>query len=171
MRIAGTQYSIKNRSLEIYLSGCKAPHCEGCHNEELHSFDEGRPWRDVWELLADKIYKSRTLIKHIFVVGGEPLDQDHEQLVEFTSMLCSYARRLDMETWLFTRYELEEVKPYFKMQYDFIKTGPYIKGSEKHTQYGLELSSENQKVNARSIDYYCESTDKPKGIGGKGIDS
>jgi hypothetical protein len=35
MNIVGLEYSLTRRCLEIYLSGCLAPHCAGCHNEKL----------------------------------------------------------------------------------------------------------------------------------------
>jgi hypothetical protein len=35
MNIASIDYSPSTESLDIYVSGCNKPHCNGCHNPDL----------------------------------------------------------------------------------------------------------------------------------------
>ena len=48
MKIAGTQFTLKTKSFEIYVSGCAGnPHCKGCHNPETWDFNVGEEFDDI----------------------------------------------------------------------------------------------------------------------------
>lgn len=80
MNIDGTETNLRHKALEIYISGCKPPHCAGCHNPELWDFSKGDPWQEAIRLLGDKIsaLKESGLVEIVWLLGGEPLDQDEE---------------------------------------------------------------------------------------------
>jgi len=83
MNVLTTQFSLETRSLDIYLAGCRGPHCENCHNPESWDFNKGIPWRDALVDINRKINFFPDLIENIMIFGGEPFDQDHEKLETF----------------------------------------------------------------------------------------
>ena len=109
MNIVSIQYSLTTKAIELYLAGCSGqPKCKNCHNPELWNFDVG-------EHLTDEYYDKRigslvkdfsSLIKNIMVFGGEPLDQDIEELIYLLRKL----RKLEKPVWIFTRFSLDETK-------------------------------------------------------------
>ena len=44
MNIASIDFSLKTKSLDIYVAGCNGPYCKGCHNHELFNFDVGEKY-------------------------------------------------------------------------------------------------------------------------------
>lgn len=153
MKIASTQYSINTKSLEIYLSGCNGnPKCEQCHNPELWDFDIGKEYSDKYfETLRKKVSVFDSMIDNIFVLGGEPLDQN---IIKFKHMIKDL-RKLNKKLWLFTRYEITEIDKEIKNAFDYIKTGKYIMQLqvEDNVQYGIKLASANQKIYKKGKDY------------------
>ena len=106
IRIIRTQYTLSTKSLDIYVSGCKGPHCEGCHNEKSWDFNNG----DLLDLviidkIKYKILQFDTLINNIFILGGEPMDQNLKDLKVFLYLLRSYNKKI----WLFTHYSLNKI--------------------------------------------------------------
>ena len=79
MNIIQTQYTLKRKSLEIYKSGCRGPHCKGCHNPETWEFNQGIPWREYKQRVFDKV-------KYKIILGLtatlERLDGKHKLLEE-----------------------------------------------------------------------------------------
>ncbi len=153
MKIASTQYNINNNSFEIYLSGCNGnPKCTGCHNRELWEFDVGQEYTPkFFGQLQKKIYKFEALIDNIMILGGEPLDQNIEDFYFFIQDMKSFNKKL----WLFTRYEINEIEPRISKQFDFVKTGKYdcSLSVEDNIQYNIALSTSNQKILKKGIDY------------------
>lgn len=143
MKIAATQYTLNHRSLEVYVAGCRGPHCPGCHNPELFSFDVGDDYREVAAKVVETAKSSGAMVNKIWVLGGEPLDQD---LGELTSLLDMLAKA-ELPIWLFTRYELSAVPEEVKKRVDFLKCGRYdanFLGNK--VEYGVTLSSTNQTI-------------------------
>jgi anaerobic ribonucleoside-triphosphate reductase activating protein len=85
------------------------------------------------------------------ILGGEPLDQDIINFYYFTVDIKSFDKNL----WLFTRYELNEIEPTILNQFDYVKTGKYIKelSVDNNIQYGIKLATSNQKIYKKGIDY------------------
>ena len=58
MNIVTTQYTLKTKSLEIYVAGCRGDshgtHCEGCHNPELWDFNIGENIQMDMKIKLDK---------------------------------------------------------------------------------------------------------------------
>ena len=147
MKIAGVEYSIATRSLDIYISGCKAePKCNGCHNPELWDFKAGAPF-DAGKMaeITQMIKDNDILIDNIFIMGGEPLDQEWKYLEVLLEALAQVGKYI----WVFTRFELNEIdvdrlRPFV----DYIKTGRYDDKqlSKDNIQFGVKLASSNQRV-------------------------
>ncbi len=145
MNIVSTQFTLELNSLDIYLSGCSGiPKCKGCHNPELWDFNNGLPYEEWTEGINSKVKDFDIMIKNIMVFGGEPLDQNPIELIEFLKFLNT----LNKKIWLFTRNDIEEVPEKIKILCDFIKTGRYIEElkTDGNIQYGIKLATSNQKI-------------------------
>jgi anaerobic ribonucleoside-triphosphate reductase activating protein len=148
MKIASTQYNLDKEALEIYVSGCTF-NCHDCHNPELQDFNVGTNLQNAWESIEKKIINNPDLIKRVWVLGGEPLQQD-----DILYML-QFLRDIKMEIWLFTGYELEQIGAHIKAKCDYIKCGIYddTKLVDDKVQYGVKLPSDNQHVYRKGWDY------------------
>ena len=145
MNILSTQYSINNKAFEIYLAGCSGiPKCVGCHNPESWCFRQGNNYIDEMDKIMDKIIQFSDMIDNIFILGGEPLDQDRNDLLGMLTTINT----LNKSMWLFTRYELIDIDCDIKNQFDYIKTGRYDKSLEcgDNIYFGVKLASSNQKI-------------------------
>jgi len=147
MNIAATQYTLNNEALEIYLSGCSGidgEHCKNCHNPELWDYSVGTLCNEtVSEKIKEKIINNAGLIKRVMIMGGEPLDQDSDELLKFINDI----RIEGIEYWLFTRREIEEIPTEILINFDYIKTGKYNPDlSDKKEMYGITLASSNQMI-------------------------
>jgi len=138
------------------MAGCNAsPHCKGCHSEESWDFNAGEEiTRLYFSKMWHKIKEFDNLIDKIWILGGDPLDNDIEEIYEMVNTLSL----LNKEIWLFTRYSLEEVKvklkKYIKV-FDYIKCGAYEQDLtvDDNIQYGVKLATSNQKIYKRGVDY------------------
>lgn len=143
MNIAGIEYNLKHKALEIYLSGCNPPHCEGCHNEKLWDFNYGKPF----EKYKQKIYKQiiSDMVEQIWVLGGEPLDQDRHDLYDLLSFVGIWSDLKPIV--LFTGYDDVEDE-LLRAVLSYAKVGEYQKNSESYVEpiLGITLASKNQKV-------------------------
>jgi len=152
MNVAATQFSLATSSFEIYLSGCNAqPKCRGCHNPDLWDFNVGQPWYTCLTSIASKL-TSVPIIKSLWILGGEPLDNDSSQLVDLVTALRSLT---SCPFWLFTRYPIDEIPDSIKLLFDYIKSGRYepelaVSG---YQMYGVTLATSNQTIYVRGKDY------------------
>lgn len=144
MRIAGTHYNLNHKALEIFISGCKEPHCKGCHNQELWDFEIGRNSTSWIRKEDQKIQNS--MVQKIWILGGEPLDQDIDELRNFLGILGWRRAEMDTEFWLWTRYEV--IPPKISKYLTHAKIGEYREELPSYVDedYGIELASENQRI-------------------------
>ena len=151
MNILATQYCLQTKSLEIYIAGCKGPHCLGCHNESSWAFDQGSPWKEVMPQIHKKLKEFSGLIDNIKVLGGEPLDQDLDDLGALIYQLA----REDAMLWLFTGKRLLSVPTFIADYCDYIKCERYDETqlTEDNIHYGIKLASANQKIYKKGVDY------------------
>lgn len=152
MNIIGIDYTLKTSSIDIYVSGCNGPHCEGCHNPQSWNFDEGVPFSDnIIESIRNYINIYSSLIKNVMIFGGEPLDQGHEEL----QTLFEELQIFNLPIWVFTRYNFEDIPEFVKSFSEYIKTGRYEREltCNDNIQYGIVLSTSNQKIYKKGIDY------------------
>ena len=145
MRIAGTEINLRHTALEVYLSGCRDHSCPGCHNPELWDFGVGDV---VDEIILDRLAtKLAELVKarladKVWVLGGEPLDQDLTALARLLEMF----RRHVSTVVLWTHYDFV---PYIVAQYcDYAKLGPYVASGEAYTEpvFGIKLANKEQRI-------------------------
>lgn len=151
MNILGTQYSIATKSFDIFVSGCKAPHCKGCFNPETWEFKRGDLYStQMFIKWRSKIKTNSLLAKNIFVMGGEPLDQDTDSLVEMLFELNS----LNIPIWLFTHYDLNEVPLCVQQYCSYIKCGRYMPElKHEHMIYGVRLATDNQRIYKKGVHF------------------
>ena len=146
MNILCNLFTLKYKSLDIYVSGCNGkPHCTSCHNPESWDFNNGTLYNDKYfNVIKNKIEEFDKLIDNIMIFGGEPLDQNKEELIKFLYDLKSTNKII----WLFTRYEIEEIPIEIKKICNYIKTGRYIPElkTDNNIQYGIKLATSNQKI-------------------------
>ncbi|MCG8402357.1 MAG: 4Fe-4S cluster-binding domain-containing protein [Firmicutes bacterium] len=145
MNIASTQYSLKDKSFEIYISGCREHPCKGCHNPLLWNEDYGelltQKYLDEMKL---KVKKFNNLINKISIYGGEPLEKPIEEVI----WLLKELKQTNKEIWLFTRFEINEIQNKIKKYCNYIKTGKYDEAfkTESNIHFGIKLASSNQKI-------------------------
>jgi organic radical activating enzyme len=153
LKIASTQYSVSYNSFEIYLSGCRgSPKCEECYSKELWDFSIGEEYtKEYFDKIKKKINRFNKIIDNIFILGGEPLDQNIEELKKLIFDL----KILNKPLWLFTRYDLIEIDKSILELFDYAKTGKYIKelSCNDNTKYNIKLATSNQHINKKGIDY------------------
>lgn len=147
INILKVDYTLKYRSLDIYVAGCNAqPKCQGCHNPNSWDFNQGRKYtrRLFSEEIASKVMEFDKMVDHIMVFGGEPMDQPLGALVSMLKDLNTLTKYV----WLFTRYDISEIPEQVVKQCDYIKTGAYIKdlSTENNIQHGIPLATSNQKI-------------------------
>lgn len=155
MNILATQYTLSRKSLEIYLAGCKGDalkgHCRNCHNPETWSFNQGKNYKEEMPKILKKINDFEDMIERVEIFGGEPNDQNFEELEDLMKMIKS----TNKELWIWTRYSLEDCPAFEKELCDYIKTGAYIEelSCDCNIQYGIKLATSNQKINKKGVDY------------------
>jgi anaerobic ribonucleoside-triphosphate reductase activating protein len=145
MNILCTQYNLEYKSLDVFVSGCKPPHCKGCCNPETWDFNQGEMYDNMYyKKLIAKIKYFSTLIKNIMIMGGEPLDQNINELEKFILDLKVFK----IPIWLFTKYEIKKVPDNIKVLCDYIKCGKYdnTQLSKDNIWFGITLASKNQKI-------------------------
>lgn len=149
MKIAATQYTLETESFEIYISGCDGVCGKHCHNPELWDFNIGVDYELKLPKILSKIKEFDTLIKWIWILGGEPLLQDKKKLIKLLKQL----KKTNKPVVLFTRFELQNIPKEIIKICDYIKTGKYIKHltTNNNIQYGIKLSTSNQQIH--KIDY------------------
>ena len=82
------------------------------------------------------------LVDNVWIMGGEPLDQDIRKLETMVKHFTLYPVKI----WLWTRYN-NIPKSLMKIIH-FAKIGKYMKDKEGYTdeRFGIELASGNQRI-------------------------
>ena len=116
-------------TLCINITNCQF-HCSGCHSPEL--------WKDVGKPLTqrslERLIAENNGITCVGFMGGEP---------DLVSMLAERVKKLGLKVgwyWGGVIEEKELLEPTFN-NFDYIKTGPYIKELG-----GLDKPSTNQRL-------------------------
>ena len=146
IRIAGTEFSLKNKSFEIYVQGCYR-RCPGCHNPDTQPFIGGKSVF-IPEYITNQYYKVKPyiesgLVKNIYISGGDLLCQEEDKAIEFSSLI-SFWFPPPVNTWLFTGAEEEEIPKWVWDYYDIVKCGKYKE--ELRNPNGTFPASSNQKL-------------------------
>lgn len=125
-------------TLNIYLSGCLPnKNCarDKCHNQDLLDFNFGSDYKNWLPRIKNKTTK---LIKGFCLLGGEPLDQDFEQLMD----LINFLKKANLPIYLYTGYT--------KSQLDNHKHKDIFSNFEK-IYYGAYIP--NKKDNKKELVY------------------
>jgi anaerobic ribonucleoside-triphosphate reductase activating protein len=144
MRIASTQFTMATESFEIYISGCKG-NCQGCSNPEIKDFNVGEILnQEKINSIIEKINQFPNMIKHIWILGGDPLDNDITALKKLLKSL----RVTNKKIWLWTRYEIEEIPEDVLELCEYVKCGAYKQEltCEDNIQEGIKLATSNQNI-------------------------
>ena len=151
MNIVSTQFTLSRKALEIYISGCNGPHCINCHNKELWEFNIGDYYKSFYDNIESNIKDFNLMIDNLMIFGGEPLDQDLNELEE----LLIYLSKFNKNIWLFTRYDKELLPEFIKKYCSYIKCGRYLPelSCENNIHYNINLSTSNQYILKKGIDY------------------
>jgi anaerobic ribonucleoside-triphosphate reductase activating protein len=130
--------------LDIYFSGCNQPHCKDCQNPELWKFVNKNNYIKKFKDIEEKVKNFNTLIENIMLFGGEPLDQNHDEFLDFLNKL----KTLNKKIWLFTRYSIDEVPKDIKLLCNYIKCGRYLPElkTDNNIMYGITLATSNQTI-------------------------
>jgi len=142
VNIAGTEYNLKHKALEIYISGCNGPYCAGCHNVDLWDFNLGWDVYD-WEDALHHAINHESMVEQVWILGGEPQDQDMDAL----NFLLKTCKQYGKTIVLFTRYM--ELNPKLdKTNIDYVKHGPYDMYSRPYIEpiLNIEMASMNQCI-------------------------
>ena len=142
LHIAGTEYSLKNKSYEIYVQGCYHQ-CEGCHNPETWDFNGGKEVSiaNFLEEQRNKVDMCPDLIDNIYITGGDLLC-NMTKAENFSNMLRFFFP--DKILWLFTGYNEGYLPSWVLWYYDLIKCGGYDK--DRLNPVGSFPASKNQKL-------------------------
>lgn len=146
IHIVATQYVASTKSLDLYLSGCNAPHCKKCHNPLLFEFGNGEIInKEYINKIIEKIKDFDLLIESIFFYGGEPLDQNIRILNYFLEQIRNKTRKV---IWVFTKYSLEEIPECIKRNVDYIKCGRFLEEylDDNYYMFGIKLATTNQRI-------------------------
>jgi organic radical activating enzyme len=121
--------------------------CKECHNPQLHDFNYGRLYEEVSASIQKEIEEVKKAgVKHIWVMGGEPLNQDSRSLHKLLTDL----QYNGLQLWLFTSFQEYEVPDTIKEMVDVVKCGHYAPNlpTISYTARGttVELASDNQYI-------------------------
>lgn len=92
-------------SCSIFFQGC-SHHCKGCFNEDTWDFCAGKYFDKETEDTFIELCKNKH-INAVSILGGEPLDQDNEEMFLFLSRIKS---EVNKPIYLWTGYIIEEIK-------------------------------------------------------------
>lgn len=133
----------------VFFSGCSIK-CPGCHNEEYQNRRKGR--NESPKSLIDRIKtENKSFNKNITLSGGEPLEQDHEQLLEFIKLFKKECKKNHVRPniWLYSgkKYTYEELtspelRPIIQ-EINCLVDGPFVLEKKKEVLY---RGSTNQRI-------------------------
>lgn len=155
MNIIATQYTLEFNSFDIYMAGCKGDngvHCTHCHNPETWNFNQGYKYdKKYFKYIKKTVKEFNDMIENIMIFGGEPLDQNHDELLHFLFDL----KQLNKKIWIFTRYKIDDIPKEILQLCDYIKCGAYRPelSCDDNIEYGITLATSNQKIYKKEIDY------------------
>lgn len=153
MRVAGfDRYDLTNTPMAgeptftIWFAGCTHG-CKGCQNEELWDFNKGEYFspQELHDLIIKETQK--TNIHTVTLLGGEPLQQDLNELHE----LCISLFKSKFNIWLYTGYDFNHAESLLRPVMQFlhtIKCGKYIE--ELRAEDGSFPITTNQMVYSRA---------------------
>ena len=135
--------------VSVFFAGClpnkcKEGNCPGCHNKEAQKFHVGKEYTEETKNYILDLCKN-PYIAGLTVCGGEPYDQDEDQLVELLQEF--HLQNPDKNVWIFTGYEFERIKNRRLTKYvDVAVVGPFILDQRDISDANRWRGSRNQRV-------------------------
>jgi len=105
----------------IWFSGCSMG-CNECHSPSLQDHALGRRYTAMTVLMAVDTSRNLTGIDTVVLLGGEPLEQDIDDL----EYLCIKLYKHGYKVWLYTGHEFDDIPDSIKLHISVAKCGPYI---------------------------------------------
>lgn len=150
LHLAGTEYTLKDRAFDIFVSGCTR-YCEGCYNTELWDFNYGTIIsRRVVFQLAEKIKDNIEMIETVRIMGGDLLCNDETSAFNFVRSLQELLMQEKIIWVLFTGAREDELPLWVRKKFDVIKVGKYIESLHDDSYH---LASTNQYYIRKGVDY------------------
>lgn len=127
----------------VWFAGCTHG-CKGCQNKVLWDKNNGEDFSpyELFGLIVEETKKTK--IRTVTLLGGEPLQQNIDDLV----LLCHLLDRSGFKIWIYTGYEFDAVPNNVLRFIDYIKCGKYIE--ELRTEDGSFPITKNQKVYSKA---------------------
>lgn len=106
----------------VFVSGCTHK-CYNCFNKEYQDFAYGKEFTDL-QVQQIINYLKEDVISGLTVLGGEPLQQDIDQMITFLKLVKEETRK---SIWIYSGYTYEEIEsdddkkrilPYFDILVD-----------------------------------------------------
>ena len=135
--------------VSVFFAGClpnkcKEGNCPGCHNKEAQKFHVGKEYTEETKNYILDLCKN-PYIAGLTVCGGEPYDQDEDQLVELLQEF--HSQNPDKNVWIFTGYEFERIKNRRLTKYvDVAVVGPFILEQRDISDANRWRGSRNQRI-------------------------
>jgi anaerobic ribonucleoside-triphosphate reductase activating protein len=124
-------------SVTIWFSGCTFK-CKNCHNKKLWNPKYGTKYNASSVAKIVRAECNKLGLKSVVLLGGEPLQQDRQELLS----LCRLLHEAGLKIWLYTGYKFSEIDEDILRYIYTIKCGKY---EDELKQDGFPASS-NQKV-------------------------
>jgi len=107
-------------SFTIWFSGCTQK-CIGCYNYIL--WDKSKGFSCDVNTILELIFKEceRLNINNVVLLGGEPMEQDHNDLLILSNELYKHKYNI----WLYTGWDFNEIPDNIKQNLYTIKCGRY----------------------------------------------
>jgi organic radical activating enzyme len=126
-----------NAAITIWFAGCSMK-CDECHNIKLQNSSNGTDM-EVQDAIDTILDASRaTKLKDLVLLGGEPLEQDLEDL----SLMCDILKVFGMQIHLYTGRDFNEIPHEILKSCVWVKSGRY----DKNLHVDGFPSSSNQHV-------------------------
>jgi len=95
----------------LWVSGCTHK-CKGCHNSWTWNYNQGKIFMEDQDEILHKLadWLSRDYVDGITFSGGDPLDQNNDNLCELYNIIKWVRNNFPKKTiWLYTGYTKEEI--------------------------------------------------------------
>lgn len=124
-------------SFTIWFSGCSL-RCKNCHNRKLWDKRYGDRYHTEQVAKIARATCNKLRLKSVVLLGGEPLQQDEQELL----CLCRLLSDAGLKIWLYTGYTFDDINKNILKYIYTVKCGRYI---DERRQDGFPASS-NQRV-------------------------
>ena len=135
--------------VSAYFAGCLPnkcgnKNCPGCHNPEAQKFTAGEEYTEETKNYILGLCRN-PYIADLTICGGEPYDQDENQLIELLKAV--HKQNQNKNVWIYTGYEFEQIKNRELTKYaDVLVVGPFILEQRDISDANRWRGSRNQRV-------------------------